>query len=90
MYLGSTPEDEAPEVTSMDTFMVPKKEISMVPDMGKWKRSQVGSCLWLCEHVLKSVLCLTFHVMYKKYQTLTGTSTPLLNQHLIPYTVLTD
>ncbi|KAG7221227.1 hypothetical protein INR49_017444 [Caranx melampygus] len=33
---GSTPEDEAPEVT----FMVPKKEISMVPDMGKWKRSQ--------------------------------------------------
>lgn len=26
--------------------MVPKKEISMVPDMGKWKRSQVGSSLW--------------------------------------------
>lgn len=23
--------------------MIPKKEINMVPDMGKWKRSQVGS-----------------------------------------------
>lgn len=42
--LGCTPEDEASEVT----FMVPKKEISMVPDMGKWKRSQVGFCLWVC------------------------------------------
>ncbi|XP_031731601.1 serine/threonine-protein phosphatase 2A activator [Anarrhichthys ocellatus] len=37
---GSTPEDEAHEVTDSVTFMVPKKEISMVPDMGKWKRSQ--------------------------------------------------
>uniref|UniRef100_A0A671VDF4 Serine/threonine-protein phosphatase 2A activator n=1 Tax=Sparus aurata TaxID=8175 RepID=A0A671VDF4_SPAAU len=37
---GSTPEDEAPEVRVSNTFMVPKKEISMVPDMGKWKRSQ--------------------------------------------------
>ncbi|KAF0031910.1 hypothetical protein F2P81_016465 [Scophthalmus maximus] len=33
---GSTPEDEAAEVT----FMEPQKEIRMVPDMGKWKRSQ--------------------------------------------------
>ncbi|XP_078128396.1 serine/threonine-protein phosphatase 2A activator isoform X2 [Sander vitreus] len=37
---GSTPEDEAPQVPDSVTFMVPKKEISMVPDMGKWKRSQ--------------------------------------------------
>ncbi|KAE8284765.1 Serine/threonine-protein phosphatase 2A activator [Larimichthys crocea] len=37
---GSTPEDEGPEVTAANTFMIPKKEISMVPDMGKWKRSQ--------------------------------------------------
>uniref|UniRef100_A0A8C3ARL3 Serine/threonine-protein phosphatase 2A activator n=1 Tax=Cyclopterus lumpus TaxID=8103 RepID=A0A8C3ARL3_CYCLU len=37
---GSTPEDEAHEVTDSVTFMVPKKEISMVPDMSKWKRSQ--------------------------------------------------
>lgn len=42
ILLGSTPEDEAPTVTAGITFMVPKKEISMVPDMGKWKRSQVG------------------------------------------------
>lgn len=41
-YEGSTPEDEAPAVPVSDTFMVPRKEISMVPDMGKWKRSQVG------------------------------------------------
>ncbi|CAJ1071065.1 serine/threonine-protein phosphatase 2A activator isoform X1 [Xyrichtys novacula] len=37
---GSAPEDEAAEVKADDTFMVPKKEINMVPDMGKWKRSQ--------------------------------------------------
>ncbi|TDH01736.1 hypothetical protein EPR50_G00165810 [Perca flavescens] len=37
---GSTPEDEAPQVPEGVTYMVPKKEISMVPDMGKWKRSQ--------------------------------------------------
>ncbi|KAK1883927.1 Serine/threonine-protein phosphatase 2A activator [Dissostichus eleginoides] len=36
---GSTPEDEASKGTDSVTFMVPKKEISMVPDMGKWKRS---------------------------------------------------
>lgn len=46
LFLGSTPEDEAPEANT--TFMVPKKEISMVPDMGKWKRSQVDSSLLLC------------------------------------------
>lgn len=43
--LGSTPEDEAPAASV--TFMVPKKEISMVPDMGKWKRSQVGPCFYI-------------------------------------------
>ncbi|XP_061732760.1 serine/threonine-protein phosphatase 2A activator [Nerophis ophidion] len=35
---GDSTEDEAAEVIA--TFMVPKKEISMVPDMGKWRRSQ--------------------------------------------------
>uniref|UniRef100_A0A8C4X8Y1 Serine/threonine-protein phosphatase 2A activator n=1 Tax=Erpetoichthys calabaricus TaxID=27687 RepID=A0A8C4X8Y1_ERPCA len=34
---GSSPEDEIPGPQS---FAVPKKEINMVPDMGKWKRSQ--------------------------------------------------
>lgn len=43
IYLGSTSEDE--DATANNSFMVPKKEISMVPDMGKWKRSQVGCCL---------------------------------------------
>ncbi|KAF7217662.1 serine/threonine-protein phosphatase 2A activator isoform X2 [Nothobranchius furzeri] len=37
---ASSPEDEAPEVSAQASFMIPKKEISMVPDMGKWKRSQ--------------------------------------------------
>ncbi|XP_046901736.1 serine/threonine-protein phosphatase 2A activator [Hypomesus transpacificus] len=37
---GSSPEDDLVPVLSNLTFMVPKKEISMVPDMGKWKRSQ--------------------------------------------------
>ncbi|CAI5666180.1 serine/threonine-protein phosphatase 2A activator [Oreochromis niloticus] len=53
---GSTPEDEAPEEGASFTFMVPKKEISMVPDMGKWKRSQayadyIGFILTLNEGV---------------------------------------
>lgn len=38
-YLGSTPEDDVLNVT--DTFMIPRKEINMVTDMGKWKQSQV-------------------------------------------------
>ncbi|XP_078143048.1 serine/threonine-protein phosphatase 2A activator isoform X2 [Centroberyx gerrardi] len=37
---GSSPEDDAPQLPANPTFMIPKKEISMVPDMGKWKRSQ--------------------------------------------------
>ncbi|XP_041825151.1 serine/threonine-protein phosphatase 2A activator [Melanotaenia boesemani] len=53
---GSAPEDEAPAVTASTTYMVPKKEISMVPDMGKWKRSQayadyIGFILTLNEGV---------------------------------------
>lgn len=39
--LGSSPEDEASDATAGIAFMIPKKEISTVPDMGKWKRSQV-------------------------------------------------
>ncbi|XP_028318411.1 serine/threonine-protein phosphatase 2A activator [Gouania willdenowi] len=37
---GSTNEDEAPEATASITYMVPRKEISMVCDMEKWRRSQ--------------------------------------------------
>ncbi|PWA15589.1 hypothetical protein CCH79_00020745, partial [Gambusia affinis] len=36
---ASSPEDEAPDAGT--AYIIPKKEISMVPDMGKWKRSQV-------------------------------------------------
>lgn len=39
---GSTPEDEAASAQTSNTFMVPRREINTVPDMGKWKRSQVG------------------------------------------------
>lgn len=38
---GSSPEDDSPPIPVCQNFMVPKKEISMFPDMGKWKRSQV-------------------------------------------------
>ncbi|KAG5834985.1 serine/threonine-protein phosphatase 2A activator isoform X1 [Anguilla rostrata] len=37
---GSSPEDDKPPLPVNFDFMLPKKEISMVPDMGKWKRSQ--------------------------------------------------
>ncbi|XP_071397501.1 serine/threonine-protein phosphatase 2A activator isoform X2 [Centroberyx affinis] len=37
---GSSPEDDASQLPANPTFMIPKKEISMVLDMGKWKRSQ--------------------------------------------------
>lgn len=62
-FLGSTPEDEAPEEGASFTFMVPKKEISMVPDMGKWKRSQVGSSLWACARVFLES-CLSYWTWY--------------------------
>lgn len=62
-FLGSTPEDEAPEEGASFTFMVPKKEISMVPDMGKWKRSQVGSSLWACARVFFES-CLSYWTWY--------------------------
>ncbi|KAJ3605171.1 hypothetical protein NHX12_027221 [Muraenolepis orangiensis] len=37
---GSSTEHDATNVPPEFTFTLPKKEISMVPDMGKWKRSQ--------------------------------------------------
>ncbi|KAJ8261066.1 hypothetical protein COCON_G00167890 [Conger conger] len=37
---GSSPEDDNPPLPVTFNFMLPKKEISMVQDMGKWKRSQ--------------------------------------------------
>ncbi|XP_077478983.1 serine/threonine-protein phosphatase 2A activator isoform X2 [Stigmatopora argus] len=51
---GATPEDGTLEATT--NFMVPKKEITMVPDMGKWKQSKayvdyVGFILTLNESV---------------------------------------
>lgn len=50
---GSTPEDEAaPPAEVSSTFMVPRREINTVPDMGKWKRSQVGlRVVWKAEVV---------------------------------------
>lgn len=60
---GSSPEDEASDAAVGPVFMVPKKEISMVPDMGKWKRSQayadyMGFILTLNEGVKgKKVTC---------------------------------
>uniref|UniRef100_A0A6Q2X2R5 Serine/threonine-protein phosphatase 2A activator n=1 Tax=Esox lucius TaxID=8010 RepID=A0A6Q2X2R5_ESOLU len=39
-HSASSPEDETSPVPVNHNFMVPKKEICMVPDMGKWKRSQ--------------------------------------------------
>ncbi|XP_026777692.2 serine/threonine-protein phosphatase 2A activator isoform X1 [Pangasianodon hypophthalmus] len=53
---GASPEDDGPPLPASYTFMVPKKEISMVPDMGKWKRSQayadyIGFILTLNEGV---------------------------------------
>lgn len=38
-FPAPSPEDEAPDAGT--AYIIPKKEISMVPDMGKWKRSQV-------------------------------------------------
>ncbi|XP_041098681.1 serine/threonine-protein phosphatase 2A activator isoform X1 [Polyodon spathula] len=53
---GSSPEDGVPHLPASLSFMVPKKEIHMVPDMGKWKRSQayadyIGFILTLNEAV---------------------------------------
>ncbi|XP_067826080.1 serine/threonine-protein phosphatase 2A activator isoform X2 [Heptranchias perlo] len=54
--MGSSPEDEMRISFASHTFIVPKKEINMFPDMGKWKRSQayadyVGFVLTLNEGV---------------------------------------
>ncbi|XP_076868050.1 serine/threonine-protein phosphatase 2A activator isoform X2 [Brachyhypopomus gauderio] len=37
---GASSEDDGPAVHASFNFQLPKKEISMVTDMGKWKRSQ--------------------------------------------------
>ncbi|KAG7249338.1 hypothetical protein CRUP_007141 [Coryphaenoides rupestris] len=37
---GSSTEDGTANAPVAFSFTLPKKEISMVPDMGKWKRSQ--------------------------------------------------
>ncbi|XP_061554279.1 serine/threonine-protein phosphatase 2A activator isoform X3 [Phycodurus eques] len=62
---GALPEDEALEVTT--TFTVPKKEIAMVPDMGKWKRSKayadyMGFILTLNESVKGKKLTCVYKV----------------------------
>ncbi|XP_061655182.1 serine/threonine-protein phosphatase 2A activator isoform X3 [Phyllopteryx taeniolatus] len=62
---GALPEDEALEVTT--TFTVPKKEIAMVPDMGKWKRSKayadyMGFILTLNESVKAKKLTCVYRV----------------------------
>lgn len=42
LHLSGTSEEVAPPI--QQSFMVPKKEINVVSDMAKWKRSQVW--LW--------------------------------------------
>lgn len=37
---SESPEEGAPPPAPQRNFMIPKKEINMVPDMAKWKRSQ--------------------------------------------------
>lgn len=39
IFFGQDSSEEAPPATQ--NFIIPKKEIHTVPDMGKWKRSQV-------------------------------------------------
>lgn len=43
LHLPGNSEEMAPPL--QQNFMIPRKEINMVSDMGKWKRSQV--CLWV-------------------------------------------
>ncbi|XP_028828822.1 serine/threonine-protein phosphatase 2A activator [Denticeps clupeoides] len=64
---GSSPEDDRPTIPLNLNFVVPKKEISMVPDMGKWKRSQaysdyMGFVLTLNEAVKGKKLTCEFNV----------------------------
>ena len=46
-FLCQDSSEDAPPTTQ--NFIIPKKEIHTVPDMGKWKRSQVPvvSALWI-------------------------------------------
>uniref|UniRef100_A0A8C6T805 Serine/threonine-protein phosphatase 2A activator n=1 Tax=Neogobius melanostomus TaxID=47308 RepID=A0A8C6T805_9GOBI len=55
------------DATSTFNFVVPKKEINMVPDMGKWKRSQayadyIGFVLTLNEGVKRKKLTCEYEV----------------------------
>ncbi|XP_052412901.1 serine/threonine-protein phosphatase 2A activator isoform X2 [Carassius gibelio] len=64
---GSSHEDDKPPNPVSFNFMLPKKEISMVPDMGKWKRSQayadyMGFILTLNEGVKGKKLTCEYHV----------------------------
>nr|AAH76243.1 Protein phosphatase 2A activator, regulatory subunit 4 [Danio rerio] len=64
---GSSHEDDKPPSSVGFNFMVPKKEISMVPDMGKWKRSQayadyIGFILTLNEGVKGKKLTCEYQV----------------------------
>ncbi|MGH0164092.1 UNVERIFIED_CONTAM: hypothetical protein FKN15_046614 [Acipenser sinensis] len=64
---GSSPEDDVPHIPANLSFMVPKKEIHMVPDMGKWKRSQayvdyIGFILTLNEGVKGKKLTCEYNV----------------------------
>ncbi|XP_057183580.1 serine/threonine-protein phosphatase 2A activator isoform X1 [Triplophysa rosa] len=64
---GSSHEDDKSPSHVSFNFMVPKKEISMVPDMGKWKRSQayadyMGFILTLNEGVKRKKLTCEYQV----------------------------
>uniref|UniRef100_A0A8C5B2F3 Serine/threonine-protein phosphatase 2A activator n=1 Tax=Gadus morhua TaxID=8049 RepID=A0A8C5B2F3_GADMO len=63
----SSTEDDAANAPATFSFVVPKKEISMVPDMGKWRRSQayadyMGFILTLNEGVKRKKLTCEYKV----------------------------
>ncbi|XP_053473881.1 serine/threonine-protein phosphatase 2A activator isoform X1 [Ictalurus furcatus] len=77
---GASPEDDGPLLPASFTFTVPRKEISMVSDMGKWKRSQayadyIGFILTLNEGVKGKKLTCDYPVSetVEKLMSLLGT-----------------
>ncbi|KAF4073113.1 hypothetical protein AMELA_G00255160 [Ameiurus melas] len=77
---GASPEDDGPPLPASFTFTVPRKEISMVSDMGKWKRSQayadyIGFILTLNEGVKGKKLTCDYPVSetIEKLMSLLGT-----------------
>ncbi|XP_041098683.1 serine/threonine-protein phosphatase 2A activator isoform X3 [Polyodon spathula] len=81
---GSSPEDGVPHLPASLSFMVPKKEIHMVPDMGKWKRSQayadyIGFILTLNEAVKGKKLTCDYKVSEEAENLLRSVIPPALD-----------